>query len=131
MLSERATAVMQHLLVPGDPQVDVVESDLVARINEARAAEGLALAQLNRRLAASADLQAAWLVRSSITWDQLNLLHVGQYGTTLGFRRAEVSFPGPTKGGEVASVGATAIQALDDWLASPQHRATLLVPARS
>lgn len=128
VVGERGTAVMQHLLVPGDPQVDVVESDLIARINEVRAAEGLVLSQLNHRLSASADLQAAWLVRSAMTWDQLNLMHVGQYESTLGFRRAEVSFPGPTQGGEVAAVGATAAQALEDWLESPQHRATLLAP---
>jgi hypothetical protein len=128
VVGDRATTVLGHLLVPGAPEVDVVESDLLARINEARAGEGIALAQLNHRLAASADLQAAWLVRSATTWQQLSLLHVGQYETTLGFRRAEVSFPAPSTGGEVAAVGATAAEALSDWLASPQHRATLLAP---
>jgi uncharacterized protein YkwD len=124
----RVTAVLPHMLVPGAPEVDVVESDLLARINEQRAAQGVAPAQLNHRLAAAADLQAAWLVRSAMTWQQLSLLHVGQYETTLGFRRAEVSFPGPTKGGEVAAVGATAAEALSDWMSSPQHRATLMAP---
>ena len=127
-VGDRATATMLHLLLPGAPEVDAVESDLIARINEARAAEGLKRAQINHRLAASADLQAAWLARSELPLNRLDLLHVGQYDTTLGFRRAEVSFPGPTQGGEVAATGASNAEAVGDWLASGSHRATLLAP---
>ncbi|MEY2514437.1 MAG: hypothetical protein QOJ89_1795 [bacterium] len=128
VVADSATVTMAHLLLPGAPEVDAVESDLVARINEARVAEGLTPAQINHRLAASADLQAAWLARSAMPFDRLDLLHVGQYDTTLGFRRAEVSFPGPTQDGEVAATGASNAEAVGDWLASPLHRATLLAP---
>ncbi|MDX6679655.1 MAG: hypothetical protein QOE31_3707 [Solirubrobacteraceae bacterium] len=126
--SGAATITLPRVLSPGAPAVDAVESDLIARINEVRAAQGLALAQLNHRLTAAADLQAAWLVRNGVTWEQVSLMHVGPYETTLGFRRGEVSFPNPIDGGEVAEVGASAQDALADWLDSPEHRATLLAP---
>ena len=54
------------MLIGSAPAVDAVESDLVARLNEARAAQGLPLAQLNPKLSAAADYQATWLAQSGV-----------------------------------------------------------------
>jgi hypothetical protein len=125
---DRDSVVLPRLLAGAAPATDAAESDLVARVNEARDADGLPLAQLNDRLAASADLQAAWLARNAIPWAQPQLMHVGPFATTLAFRHAEVSLPDPGVGSEVAEVGGSSAEALADWMASPPHRALLLQP---
>ncbi|MDX6682442.1 MAG: hypothetical protein QOG94_2481 [Solirubrobacteraceae bacterium] len=123
---DRDTVVLPRLLAGVAPATDVAESDLIARINEERDARGLPLARLNDRLAASADLQAAWLARSAVTWREPELMHVGPFATTLAFRQAEVSLPEPAAGSEVAEVGGTGAEAVEDWMASAPHRALLL-----
>jgi cysteine-rich secretory family protein len=125
---DRDSVLLPRLLAGAAPATDAAEFDLVARVNEARDADGLPLAQLNDRLAASADLQAAWLARNAITWSQPQLMHIGPFATTLAFRHAEVSLPDPGVGSEVAEVGGSSAEALADWMASPPHRASLLQP---
>jgi uncharacterized protein YkwD len=129
-LGARATVVLPRLLTGSAPAVDAGESDLVARLNAARAAKGLPLAQLNARLSAAADLQAAWLTRSTAMFERPDLFHTGPFDTTMGFRRGEVSFPDAV-GGEVVEAGATSPgEAVADWLASPSHRDQVLAPGR-
>ncbi|HEV7808113.1 MAG TPA: CAP domain-containing protein [Solirubrobacteraceae bacterium] len=125
---DHGAVVLPRLLTGAAPATDAAESDLVARVNEARDARGLPLAQLNDRLAVSADLQAAWLARSAITWEQAELMHTGPFGATLAFRHAEASLPEPTAGAEVAEVGGSSAEAVSDWMASARHRAALLAP---
>jgi uncharacterized protein YkwD len=125
-LGDRATVVLPRMMTGSSPDLDASESDLVARINEARSAQGLAPAQLNGRLSASADLQAAWLARSGLTMDHADLMHVGPWQTTVAFRLGEVSFPNAIAGAEVAEIGGTPAQAVSDWMASPPHRELLL-----
>ena len=62
----RATVVLPRLLLGSAPAVDALESEIVARINEARAAHGLAPAAVNERLSAAADLHATWLDTSAV-----------------------------------------------------------------
>jgi uncharacterized protein YkwD len=130
-IGERTTVVLSRLLAGSAPGVDPAESDLVARLNEARAADGLPLAQLNAPLSAAADMQAAWLTRSGVTYERPDLFHVGPFDTTVSFRRGEVSLPDPAVGGEVAEAGAAnAGEAVSDWLASEPHREQVLAPGR-
>ena len=125
-----ATAVLPRMLLPGAPDVDAVESDLVARLNAARSAEGLPLAQINPRLAAAADLQATWLAQDAIAYDDPAAFHVGPFDSTIGFRLAEVSFPDAGGGGEVVAAGMSPAEAVSNWLASPGHRQAILASGR-
>jgi uncharacterized protein YkwD len=125
-VGDRATVVLPRMLTGSSPDLDASESDLVARINEARSSQGLAPARLDGRLSASADLQAAWLARSGPTTDQADLLHVGPWQTTVAFRLGEVSFPNAGTGAEVGEIGGTPEEAVADWMASPAHRELLL-----
>jgi hypothetical protein len=130
-LGDRTTVVVPRLLSTSAPAVDPVESDLVARLNEARAAYGLPLAQLNALLSAAADMQAAWLTRSDAAFERPDLFHTGPFDTTMGFRHGEVSLPDAAVGGEIAEAGATSAgEAVADWLASPPHREQVLAPGR-
>jgi uncharacterized protein YkwD len=126
--SERTTVVFPRLLQGTAAAVDAVETDIVARINEARAARGLSLAQLNPRLSAAADLQATWLSSSGLGLPLPLLSHTGPFGTTLRFRLAEASFAEPIGGSEVAAAGMTPAQALATWLLSAPHRDVVLAP---
>jgi uncharacterized protein YkwD len=129
-LGDRVTVVLPRLLAGSAPAVDPVEADLVARLDEARAAEGAPPVQLDASLSAAADLQAAWLTRSGVTFERPDLFHTGPFDTTMSFRRGEVSFPDAI-GGEVVEAGATSTgQAISDWLASPPHREQVLAPGR-
>jgi hypothetical protein len=116
------------MLFGSAPDVDAAESDLVAQINSARAAQGLAPAVLDVRLSRAADLQATWLASGVIGLALPALSHLGPFGTTPAFRLGEVSFPEPATGGEIASGGATPAEAMTMWLASAPHRDQLLAP---
>lgn len=123
-----ATVTLPHLLLGSAPAVDPVESDLVARLNQARAAQGLPLDQLNSRLSASADLQAAYLYQSGISYIQPDLFHIGPFQTTMEFRHGEVSLPDPGSGAEVVEGGGTVDETISDWMASPPHREVIFAP---
>jgi uncharacterized protein YkwD len=125
-VGDRATVVLPHLLASHDPAIDAFESDLVARLNEARAAQGLALAQINPQLSTAADMQATWLTRSGVTFSEPSLFHLGPFETDLAFRHGEASLPGPAAGGEIAEAGGTIEETVYDWLSSPEHRAQVL-----
>lgn len=124
----RATVVLPHLLSGTDPVVDAAESDVVARINAERSARGLPPAELSMRLSTAADYQATWLSGNAAGVLLPILSHIGPFGSTLPFRLGEVSFPQPTTGAEIASVGATPAEALTSWLASTLHRELVLAP---
>jgi len=127
-VGDRATVVLPRMLTPAAPAIDAGEADLVARFNEARAAAGVPPAQLNARLGAAADLQAAWLVQSATPLTAAETFHSGPFGSTVGFRLGEVSFPEPSAGGEIVAAGMTNAEAIAGWLASPSHREALLLP---
>ena len=127
-VGDRVAVTVPRLLVGSAPTVDATESDLVARLNEARAGQGLPLAQINPRLSSAADMQATWLRTSGATILQPDRFHVGPFGTDLAFRHGEVSLPDPASGGEVAEAGATADQTVTDWLSSAEHRRQVLAP---
>lgn len=127
-VGERATVVLARMLLAGEPAVDAVESDLVARINAERGARALAPAVLNTRLSAAADLQATWLNGSSPGLPLPLLSHIGPFGSTLSFRLGEVSFPEPAGGAEVAAAGLSSPEAISAWMASEPHRDQLLAP---
>jgi hypothetical protein len=127
-VGDHATVVLPHLLVGSSPDVDAIESDLVARLNEARAAQGLPLAQINPRLATAADYQATWLVQTGATFSDADQFHTGPFQTDMSFRHGEVSMPEPRSGGEIAEAGGTVAEAVGDWMASPEHRAQILAP---
>jgi uncharacterized protein YkwD len=129
-VGDRATVLLPRTLVPALAEVDAIESDLVARLNEERAAVGLPPAQINPRLAAAADMQAAWLVRSAVPYDAPSRFHVGPFGSSIGFRVGEASFPDAWGGGEVVAGGMTPPEALAGWMGSPSHREALLAPGR-
>ena len=124
----RATVVLSRLLVGHTPAIDAVETDIAARINEARRARGLPAAVLEERLSRAADMQAAWLARNSLGHPLPVLSHVGQYATTLAFRLGAVSYAEPAAGSELAAAGASPTVALEDWLASAAHRDPMLAP---
>lgn len=128
MTAQPTTVVLARMLLGSAPAVDAVESDIAAQINGARAARGLAPAAINARLSAAADLHATWLDGANVGLPLPILWHQGPYGTTLGFRLGEVSFPDPTGGGEIAAAGMTPAQALVGWLASAVHRDLVLAP---
>jgi hypothetical protein len=125
---DRATVILPRLLVGSAPAVDADESDLVARLNEARAAQGLPMAQINPRLSAAADLQAAWLTQSGASALEPGSFHDGPFGTGVAFRHGEVSLPEPASGGEVAAAGGTIDETVTDWLSSEEHRREVLTP---
>ena len=127
---DRATVVLPRMLTPAAPAIDAEESDLVARLNVERAAAGLPLAHINARLAAAADLQAAWLVQSAVAYDDPARFHLGAFGATIGFRLGEASFPDASGGGEIVAGGMTPAEAVDGWMASPSHRDAVLAPGR-
>ena len=127
---DAATVVLPRVLIGSAPAVDAVESDLVARLNEARAAEGLPLAQMNSKLSAAADYQATWLAQSGVTILQPDRFHVGPFGSDLGFRHGEVSLPDAGSGGEIAEAGGTIDETVSDWLSSADHRSLVLAPGR-
>ena len=127
-VGDKATVVLPHLLFGSDPAVDAAESHLVARLNEARSAQGLPLAQLNAKLSRAADMQASWLSLSGVTMLQFDLFHIGPYQSDLAFRHGEVSLPDPGSGAEIAEAGGTVDEAVADWLASPAHRSIVLEP---
>jgi uncharacterized protein YkwD len=129
-VGDQATVVLPRLLTGSAPGVDADESDLVARLNEARAAQGLPLAQINPRLSAAADLQATWLTQSGVTFAEPGSFHDGPFGTGLAFRHGEVSMPDPVSGGEVAEAGGSAAETVFDWLSSPEHRQQVLAPGQ-
>jgi hypothetical protein len=125
---ERATVVFPRVLQSSAPAVDSAEWDVAARINEERGALGLAPAQLNVRLSAAADLQATWLSSSAVGLALPLLSHIGPFGSSIDFRLAEVSFPEPRSGAEIASAGMTPAEAVTHWLLSKPHRDVLLAP---
>ena len=125
---DRTTVVLPRMLLAGAPAVDAAESDVVARINAERAARALPLAALNTRLSMAADFQATWLTINAVGLVLPVLSHIGPFGSTLPFRLAEVSFPEPGGGAEVAAAGLTAADALSNWLASGPHADHLLAP---
>ena len=127
-VGDRVAVTLPRLLVGSAPIVDATESDLVARLNEARAGQGLPLAQINPRLSSAADMQATWLRTSGATILQPDRFHVGPFGTDLAFRHGEVSLPDPASGGEIAEAGGTADQTVTDWLSSAEHRRQVLAP---
>lgn len=129
-LGDRFTVTLPRLLVGSAPAVDALESDLVARLNEARAARALPLAQINPQLATAADMQANWLATSGATYLDPGSFHAGPFGSDMAFRHGEVSLPEPTGGGEIAEAGGTAEQAVNDWMSSEDHRAQILVPGK-
>ncbi len=124
-----ASVILPRMLIGSQPGVDAVESDLVARLNEVRAAQGLPLAQMNSRLAKSADFQATWLTQSGALLEP-SVFHVGPFGTDLAFRHGEVSLPDPASGGEIAEAGGSIDAAVTDWLSSPEHRQQILAPGQ-
>jgi hypothetical protein len=123
-----ARVVLPRVLAGSAPAVDPVESDLVARLNEERAARGLPLAQINARLSAAADLQATWLTQTGVSVTDPGLFHIGPFGTGLAFRRGEVSMPDPGSGGEIAEGGGTIDETVYDWMSSEDHRREVLAP---
>jgi len=127
-VGERASAVLPRLLRGSAPAVDAIESEVVARINEARSAHGLPAAQLNVRLSTAADFQATWLSSSAVGLMLPVVSHTGPFGSTPAFRLGEVSFPEPATGAEIAAAGWTPAEALVGWLASPPHRDKVLAP---
>ena len=126
--SQRTTVVLPRLLLGSAPQIDAVESEIVARINDARTARGLTPAVVNPRLSAAADLHATWLDSAGADLPLPILSHEGPFGSTLAFRLGEVSFPEPTGAAEMAAAGMTPAQALVGWLASAAHRDLVLAP---
>lgn len=129
-VGDQATVILPRLLVGSTPTVDAEESDLVARLNEARAAQGLPMAQINPRLSAAADLQATWLTQSGTTFAEPGSFHEGPFGTGVPFRHGEVSLPDPGTGGEIAEAGGTVAEAVFDWLTSAEHRQQVLAPGQ-
>ena len=129
-IGDRATVVLPRMLVGSAAAVDPVESDLVARLNEARAARGLSLAQINPKLSTAADMQATWLTQTGITFAEPGSFHTGPFGSDMAFRHGEVSLPDPTGGGEIAEAGGTIDQTVGDWLSSQDHRDQILAPGR-
>lgn len=125
---DRATVVLPRMLAGAAPEVDEAESDLVTRLNGERAAAGLAPARVSARLAAAADMQAAWLVQSAVAFDDPARFHLGPFGSTIGFRLGEVSFPEASGGGEVVAGGMTPPEAVAGWMGSASHRDALLAP---
>jgi uncharacterized protein YkwD len=125
---ERTTVVLPRLLHGSAPAIDAVESDIAARINDARARRGLAPAAVNARLSAAADLHATWLDSATGDLPLPILSHAGPFGSTVAFRLGEVSFPEPTGATEIVAAGMTPAQALAGWLASTAHRDLLLAP---
>lgn len=129
-VGDRATIVLPRMLVGSDPTVDATESDLVARLNEARAAQGLELAQINPNLSTAADLQATWLMQTGVSFSEPSRFHVGPFESDLAFRHGEVSLPDPDGGGEIAEAGGTIDETIADWLSSAQHREQILAPGK-
>lgn len=129
-VGNRATVVLPRILAGTAPAIDEVESDLVARLNEARAARGLSLAQINPRLSTAADMQATWLTQAGITFAEPSLFHIGPFGTDMAFRHGEVSLPDPRAGGEIAEAGGTIDETISDWLSSADHRDQVLAPGK-
>ena len=122
------TVVLPRLLPATAPAVDAVEADVLSRINAERSARGLALAQLDWRLAAAADHQATWLSGSALGLELPVLSHFGPFGSTTAFRLGAVSFPEPASGSEIAAAGLTPADALTVWMASAPHRDQVLAP---
>src|SRR5436190_15067686 len=129
-VGDRATVVLPRMLVGSAPAVDAVESDLVARPNEARAQQGLALAEINPKPSTAADLQATGLMQTGVTFADASRFHTGPFESDMAFRHGEVSLPDPASGGEVAEAGGTMEETVGDWMASPEHRQQILAPGR-
>ena len=127
---DRATVVLPRMLAGVAPEIDAAEADLVTRLNGERAAAGLAPAQVSALLAVAADMQAAWLVQSAVAYDDPARFHLGPFGSTIGFRLGEVSFPAASGGGEIVAGGMTPPEAVAGWMASASHRDALLAPGR-
>ena len=92
-VGDRATVVLPRMLAGAAPEVDADESDLVARLNGERAAAGLPLAQVNARLAAAADMQAAWLVQSAVAYDDPPASTSARSAARSAFASARRRFP--------------------------------------
>ena len=129
-IGDRATVVLPRLLTGSEPALNAIESDLVARLNDARAAQGLSLAQINPGLAKAADMQATWLVQSGVTFAEPGSFHSGPFQSDMAFRKGEVSLPDPASGGEIAEAGGTTAETVGDWLSSPLHRELILAPGK-
>jgi hypothetical protein len=129
-VGETGTVILPRMLVGSAPALDALESDLVARLNEARAAQGLAPAQINPKLSTASDLQATWLTHSGITFSEPGSFHDGPFESDLAFRHGEVSLPEPVGGGEIAEAGGTVDETIADWLSSPDHRDQILAPGK-
>ena len=129
-IGDRVTVVLPRILVGSNAAVDTVESDLVARLNEIRAAEGLPLAQINPKLSAAADLQATYLTQTGVTFAEPGAFHEGPFESDMAFRHGEVSLPNPAEGGEIAEAGGTVDEAISDWMSSAAHREQILARGR-
>ncbi len=129
-VGESGTVILPRMLVGSAPAVDALESDLVARLNEAREAQGLTPAQINPKLSTASDLQATWLTHSGITFSEPGSFHDGPFESDLAFRHGEVSLPEPLGGGEIAEAGGTVEETISDWLSSSEHREQVLAPGK-
>lgn len=127
-VTDAVTVVLPRLLIGSAPAVDASESEVIARINDARAAQGLPVARLSPQLSTASDMQATWLSQSGVMPTQSQRFHVGPFGSEVAFRHAEVSLPDAWSGAEVAGAAGTAGETVEDWLGSALHRSLVLAP---
>src|ERR1044072_7360262 len=83
-VGNEATVTLPHMLVGSAPATDAVGPARVARHSEARAGQGLPLAQLNPKLSVAADYQATWLATSGVTLLQPGRFPPGPVGSGVG-----------------------------------------------
>ena len=98
------------------------QGSLLAAINQARAAAGVAPLRANAQLTSAATWQSQALARAGY------LDHTSPDGSTLIDRLARVRWRGMAAGEDLA-VAAAPADAVAMWLRSPGHRENLLRPA--
>jgi uncharacterized protein YkwD len=103
-------------------QMSSAERTLLAAINAARAAAGVAPLRATDTLTTAATWQSQVLARAGV------LEHTSPDGSTLADRLTRVGWRG-TAAGEDLAVAPTAASAVAMWMQSPGHRENLLRPA--
>ena len=103
-------------------QLSTPERSLLAAINSARAAAGVAPLRASSELTSAAMWQSQELARAGV------LDHTSPDGSTLTDRLARARWHGSAAGEDLA-VAASPVSAVALWLQSPGHRENLLRPA--
>ncbi len=102
-------------------QMSTAERSLLAAINSARAAAGVAPLRASAELTSAATWQSQELARAGV------LDHTSPDGSTLTGRLARAGWHGSAAGEDLA-VAVSAASAVSMWLQSPAHRENLLRP---